>query len=207
MYLSGGTLVNSGLIAGVLGADAVQFGTNASTLIVESGAIFNDSVVANSAVSDVLAIGGSAPVTVSNIGSKYQNFHTLAFEAGAFGMFAGSLAVLTGDIIAGFARGDGFYVNGFTAASTIATIGAGNVLVIAGTSAGQTIGITFYFASAAIGDVLDFTNSANGTGITFDPHFLNQSTPNGITLTATGTYQSPFTITSAGAVTPGTSGG
>ncbi|GAA5266632.1 hypothetical protein ACOSOMT5_P3061 [Acidiphilium sp. MT5] len=201
--LSGGTLVNSGLIAGTQGADAVQFGTNTSTLIVESGATFTGNVVANNTVSDVLAIGGSAPVTISNIGAGYLNFSTLAFEPGATGTFEGSLAALSNDSIIGFARGDSLYLTGF-AVNTTATIGAGGIFAIAG-NGGQTLNLTF--ASAAIGDVLDLTTGANGTGVTFDPHFLNQSIATGIILTPTGTYQAPFTITSNGAVTPGTSSG
>jgi hypothetical protein len=127
-YLSGGTLLNSGLIAGAQGADAVQFGTNASTLIVESGATFTGNVVANATISDVLAIGGSAPVTLSNIGAEYQNFRILAFETGSSGIVSGTYTAMDNQSItniAGFAQGDTLILNGFAATSDTYVSGTG----------------------------------------------------------------------------------
>ncbi len=204
-FLNGGTLINDGLVAGGFNissnrADAIYFGTNASTLIVYSGATFQGNVVANATVSDILAIGGGTGIDLTGIGTQFTNFHTIAFEPGATGTFAGSLSGLNNDAVDGFSRGDGLYLNGFTASTPLATIGAGGVLAIAGSSAGQTLDLTF--ASAAIGDVLDLTNTTGGTSLHFDPHNLNQSIATGITLTPTGSYQSAFTITSQGTITP-----
>ncbi|OYV68135.1 MAG: hypothetical protein B7Z67_14250, partial [Acidiphilium sp. 21-60-14] len=128
VYLSGGTLLNSGLIAGAQGADAIQFGTNASTLIVEHGATFTGSVVANANTSDVLAIGGSAPVTLANIGAEYQNFRSLAFETGSSGIVSGTYTAMDSQSltnIAGFAQGDTLILNGFAATSDTYVSGIG----------------------------------------------------------------------------------
>ena len=203
VYLIGGTLFDSGRIEGGTNsggtlADAVQFGTGVGTLVVEAGASFVGSVVANATLADVLAIAGTSSVTLTGLGTEFQNFHTLAFDPGSSGTFAGSLTGLNNDSIMGFERGDGFYVDGFAASGTLATIGAGGTLILTGASAGQTLDLTF--AAAAIGDVLDLSTTTGGTSINIDPRYLNQSISTGITLTPTGTYQSPFTITSAGTI-------
>ncbi|OYV71392.1 MAG: hypothetical protein B7Z67_00030 [Acidiphilium sp. 21-60-14] len=109
-------------------SNAVQFGTKASTLIVEHGATFTGNVLANSAVSDVLAIGGSAPVYLSGIGAKYQNFSTLAFETGATGTVSGTYTAMDSQSltnIAGFAQGDTLVLNGFAATSDTYVSGTG----------------------------------------------------------------------------------
>ena len=205
VYLDGGELINAGLIAAGGAATpsplyAVYFGTHASTLIVESGARFQGSVSANATVSDVLAIGGTTAVDLSGIGTQFTGFHALAFEPGSTGTFAGSLSGLNNDFVDGFARGDGFYLNGFTASTPLATINAGGILALTGNTPGQTLDL--FFSSAATGDVLSLTTETNGTSISIDPHILNQSIATGVTLTPGGAYQSAFTITSAGTVAP-----
>ena len=62
----------------------MQFGTVASTLVVDPGAVFNDKVIANASVHDVLELSGTqsggSPIT---LGTQFINFSTLHFAAGA----------------------------------------------------------------------------------------------------------------------------
>jgi hypothetical protein len=94
VFLDGGsTLITSGTISGGAGGtgtttgaagDAVQFGTVASTLIVDPGAVFNDKVVANASVHDVLELSGTQlGGTAITLGTEFTNFSTLDFAAGA----------------------------------------------------------------------------------------------------------------------------
>jgi hypothetical protein len=153
-------LLNSGLIAGGtspsgIHADAVQFGTNASTLVVEHGATFTGNVVANSTIADVLAIGGTTPVTISNIGAEYQNFRTLAFEAGATGTAAGTYTAMDSQSltnIAGFAQGDTLVLNGFAAISDTYVSGTG--LELSNGTSQITLDITGSFSTASF-NVID----------------------------------------------------
>jgi hypothetical protein len=78
IVLNGGVVTNAGTIAGGIGGtavggngamgDAVQFGTIASTLVVDPGAVFIGNVVANATVHDVLDLPGSAPGTLTGLG-------------------------------------------------------------------------------------------------------------------------------------------
>lgn len=130
---------------------------------------------------------------------QYTGFGTLAFENGASGTFIGYFGQST---IAGFGRSDALYLQNFTASGSVETIGTGGTLTLASIY-GKTRTLTF--ASSSVGDVLNLYTRTGLTGVRIDPHVLNQSIGTGITLTASGAYQSAFTITSNGAVTPGTS--
>jgi hypothetical protein len=71
MYGSG-TVENSGTISG-----GIQFYSNGSTLILDSGFVVNGNV-STYASNDTLELGGG-PVSVSGIGTQYTNFKTIAF--------------------------------------------------------------------------------------------------------------------------------
>jgi hypothetical protein len=120
VFWNGGTLENAGTISGgaggsgsVTGAagDAVQFGTVASTLMVDPGAAFNGHVVANASVTDVLALSGTqAGGTAIKLGTEFSNFSTLTFLPGAaWTVDAGTHA----------APSSGLAINGFTTSDTI----------------------------------------------------------------------------------------
>ena len=107
VYLNGGTLTNAGVIAGgynyqsserQFGA-AIVFGTVASTLIVDPGAIFGGDVVANAKVADVLdlaTVAGSTTVgTLSALGTQFTGFSTVTVEAGAKWTLSGTTNTLT----------------------------------------------------------------------------------------------------------------
>lgn len=93
VFLNGGTLITAGSIWGRVGGagpnqgsfgDSVQFGTVASTLLVDPGAVFVGQVVANATAADVLELlgtqhGGTAII----LGSQFTNFSTLEFAFGA----------------------------------------------------------------------------------------------------------------------------
>ncbi|OYV52138.1 MAG: hypothetical protein B7Z78_06590 [Rhodospirillales bacterium 20-60-12] len=153
--LDSGVLLNSGLIAGAQGADAVQFGTNVSTLVVEHGATFTGKVVANSTIADVLAIGGSTLVTLSNLGTEYQNFHTLAFDSGSSGIVSGAYTAMDSQSltnITGFAKGDTLILDGFAATSDTYVSGTG--LELSNGTHTITLDITGSFSTASF-NVID----------------------------------------------------
>jgi Hint domain len=89
----GGTLTDSGFIAGGIGAggraDAVAFGSGASRLILQPGASFTGSVVADASFSNVieLASGASGGTLSGYIGAgiayEYIGFGTLTVDSGA----------------------------------------------------------------------------------------------------------------------------
>jgi hypothetical protein len=87
VYLEGGTLTNAGLIAsgaGATGGDAVEFGSQAATLVVEGGAQFEGAVAANAAADDTLVLsqarGGGL---IAGIGTDYTGFTQITEQAGA----------------------------------------------------------------------------------------------------------------------------
>jgi hypothetical protein len=120
VFLDGGTLINSGTISGGQGGpgtpigtagDAVKFGSAASTLMVDPGAVFNGHVVASASVTDVLELSGTqAGGTVIGLGTEFTNFSTLTFLPGAaWTVDAGTHAAPSG----------GVAINGFTTSDTI----------------------------------------------------------------------------------------
>jgi hypothetical protein len=133
-FLTGGTLNDAGYIAGGLGsggiADAVDFGTGNSRLILDPGATFSGAVVANAAFSDELELASSASAgTISGLGTSITNFTSLVFDAGADWTVAGndSASGLGTLGIAGFAKGDTIDLTGFVAVSRTFS---SNVLVL-----------------------------------------------------------------------------
>jgi Hint domain len=92
LFHNGGTLVDSGFIAGGLNgiadtAPAVYFGAGTARLILDPGAAFSGAVVGNpgSAYSNVveLAAGGSAGTLSSAIGSVFTGFSTFVVDPSA----------------------------------------------------------------------------------------------------------------------------
>ena len=83
VYIDGGTLTTSGTIIGGVNAGgtseaaSVQFGSVASTLIVEEGALFHGQVIANAAVDDVLQLGGTSAAKLSGFDNKFLNFTSI----------------------------------------------------------------------------------------------------------------------------------
>jgi hypothetical protein len=84
VYLDGGTLTNAGLIASGGGGDAVVFGSQAATLVVEGGAQFEGAVAASAAADDTLVLsqahGGGL---IAGIGTDYTGFTQITEQAGA----------------------------------------------------------------------------------------------------------------------------
>jgi hypothetical protein len=117
VYIDGGTLINAGTIGGGSGSagfstsgaagDAVQFGSAAGTLVVDPGAVFRGLVVASTGAGDVLQLAGIAPATLEGIGTEFDNFSTLTFDAGAAWTVDGTAAGLAAiAAITGFEYGD-----------------------------------------------------------------------------------------------------
>jgi hypothetical protein len=178
VVLNGGTLITAGIIsggAGGLGApngaagDAVKFGTAASILIVDPGAVFNDKVVANASVHDVLELAGKqsggTPIT---LGTQFTNFSTLDFAAGAHWTADANTADLTSHplTIDGFGLGDKLDIRNLAASgSTLHFDPTSRVLTV--TNGGTTI--TLQFDSAFSGKHFVLTAQGSGTDVSLKP--------------------------------------
>lgn len=187
--IGSGTLVNAGTIiggkdgtGGTIG-DAVAFApsyggvapTYTGTLVVDPGAVFVGSVVANTAVADVLEFGtqagtGTAAGTLAGIGTQFRNFNDFSFAPGAAFEVAGTYTALdTGQTIAGFAPGDTLVLDGFGASSDTYVSGVG--LELGNGTAEITLGITGSFATT------DFTVVDPAQGATASSTTISLNAP------------------------------
>jgi hypothetical protein len=173
--LNGGTLITSGSISGGVGGtgtpvggsgDAVQFGTAASTLIVDPGAVFNGQVVGNASVHDVLELSGTqAGGTPITLGTQFTNFSMLQFAPGATGTVDATVADLTAHplsvqgSIAGFGLGDTLDITNLVHSGTTYSFDA-STEILSITKGATTIQLGF--DSAFSGD--HFVLASNGHG-------------------------------------------
>jgi hypothetical protein len=213
--LNGGTLTTSGTISGGQGGqggtgffagangangDAVQFGTLASTLIVNPGATFNGQVAANASVNDVLRLrgtqSGGTPIT---LGTQFTGFSTLTFASGAH---------WTVDAGAGAAPSSGFTINGFTTSDTIDVTNLTPSQVAADFNSGTHVLTTasdgtLHFNSSFSGDYFLFSSDGGtGTDITVvKGSGISTTLTSTVTLGSTA-HPSPLTVTNTGVVSP-----
>jgi hypothetical protein len=175
VFLNGGTLITAGIISGGAGGsgapngaagDAVKFGAGASTLIVDPGAVFNDKVVANASVHDVLELSGKqSGGTAITLGTEFTNFSTLDFAAGAVWTADANIADLTSHPLAidGFGLGDTLDITNLAAAGAKLSFNStSDVLTI---TQGVTT-INLQFDSAFSGDHFVLTAKGSGTDVT-----------------------------------------
>jgi hypothetical protein len=139
-------IVNAGTIIGAgTGADAVYMylGAKGGTLVVDPGAVFEGNVVVGSAakVSAVLELGsGSSAGQLNGVGTGFENFTSIAFDAGGTWVVAGDAAGLAGgEVIGGFAHGDEIILDGF--AGTLEAYSGATGLTLANGAATETIDI------------------------------------------------------------------
>jgi hypothetical protein len=104
---------------------------------------------------------------------------------------AGELA--NGQTITGFSVGDVIDLTGFAATSSSYTAGTG--LVLSNATASETLGFTGGDPSFVVSG-----DGNGGTDIFGVTHTLATTSTLGITLTATGPYVSPFTVTQTGTI-------
>jgi hypothetical protein len=212
VYLDGRTLTTSGTISGGQGGlgttvngaagDAVQFGSVASTLIVEPGAVFNGLVAADASVKDVLELSGTqAGGTPITLGTQFTGFSTLTFASGA---------QWTVDASTGAAPSSGLTINGFTMSDTIDVTNLTPTQVVADfnsvthviTTAGDG---TLHF-TAISGDYFVFSSDGGtGTDITLATGPITTTLLYTVTLGSAG-FPSPLTITNTGVVSPTVAG-
>ena len=175
--LLGGTLINGGTITGGGGGigaggdgaagDAVSLSSN-STLIIESGAVFNGLVAAIAGGRDTLEVAGSSATALAGIGQEFTDFATFAFAAEAAWTISGTTQGLTtGESIIGFTSADAIGLTNAAAASGSVTVAtAGTVTIDAGGTdyalniAGATVGETDFKFS-------DYTLTKSGTETSF----------------------------------------
>jgi hypothetical protein len=188
VFLNGGTLASAGSISAGAGGsgtangaagDAVKFGTAASTLIVDPGAVFNGQVVALNS-HDVLELAGTqsggTPIT---LGTQFTSISTLDFAAGA----DWTADAVKGDLtshplsIDGFASGDKLDITNLaTSGSTVSFNTTSHVLTL--TNGATTINLQFDSAFSG----KHFVLTADGHGGS-DVHLLAGAVP---TLAASG---------------------
>jgi hypothetical protein len=171
VLLNAGMLITSGTISGGAGGtgtttgaagDAVQFGSAASTLVVDPGAVFNGHVVANASVNDVLELSGThAGGTAIQLGTEFTNFSTLTFLPGAvWTVDAGTHAAPSGGLaIDGFTTGDSIDITNLTPTQVEADFNPATDVIT--TASDGTL--TFNGVS---GDTFAFTAKGAGTDIT-----------------------------------------
>ena len=160
--LTGGYLTTSGTIAG--GKYAVCGSSFA--LAIYPGAVFGGTVVDKKKAS-TLILAGSTPGTLTNIGTAFSGFSTIAFKPGANWLISGTtVALAANQVISGFERGDEIVLTNFSAASESFVTGKGLEL-IAG-SVIKTLDITGSFTTA------NFSIASSGTTTTIA---LQQNAP------------------------------
>ena len=97
VFDDGGTLNDAGFIGGGGTLAAVEFGTAASRLILDPGASFSGSVVADAAFSNVLELASAASAgTLAGLGSRYVGFARITIDAAASWMLTGANTIATG---------------------------------------------------------------------------------------------------------------
>ena len=187
----GGTLINAGTISG--GVNAIKFGTAASTLVVDPGAIFVGKVDANVTVNDVLQLTGTQSGGSSiAFGSQFINFSTLDFASGAAWRVEVSTgaALSSGLTINGFTQGDAIDFTNLTANQLMADINPATYVITTSDGVLNFNGLS--------GDQFLLSNDGSGGTAIVLAH-------NPITTTLTlgsGVYPSSVTITTTGAVAP-----
>jgi T5SS/PEP-CTERM-associated repeat protein len=197
IYISGGagTVVNAGTISGSSGAVRFAAG-NADRLVIDPGALFVGTVsggntIGATAVSTLELAAGASTGTLSGLGSKYINFGSIVFDAGADWLLSGNTSGLAGRI-SGFGAGDTIELIGITATGSnftngILTLdeasGAATLDLAGGISLGQLV-----VTNVVGGTEVTVTASANSGGTT-----ITGDTANGITLTSPA-YVNPVVI-------------
>ncbi len=162
VQLQNGSLDNSGSIGGGVDAIRITHGyiTDSGTvsggsyaiygasfsLTLQPGAVFSGNVTDKSNASK-LFLGGDSPATLVGIGSQFNGFNTIDFQAGAHWLISGSTAALAGgQAVDGFEQGDTIILNGFSASSDSFVSGRG--LVLSNSAASKTIAIAGSFSTA-----------------------------------------------------------
>jgi hypothetical protein len=180
--LQGGTLVNAGSVGGktdgvrlthgyltnsgtMTGGKYAVYGTSFS-LTIDPSAVFHGNVVDKSKTSKLI-LGGSPPGTLSGLGTAFNAFNTIQFDAGAHWLISGTATALAAkQVISGFEQGDTIVLAGFSASSDSFVTNTG-LKLISGSSI-ETLDITGSFTTA------NFLVSSSGTVTTIA---LNATAP------------------------------
>jgi hypothetical protein len=192
----GGTLTNSGMISGV--DSGVNFGGSGNDLLVEmAGAVIHGSITASGS-GNVLELASSTNASSGTIG-QFTGFDTIQIDAGAtWDILGGSAALASGETITGFGLGDAIDLTDFAATSGSYVVGRG--LVLSNGLTTETVSLSGDFEPVQLAFISD---GAGGTEILDNGHLFSQIFTAGITLTASGNYPSPFTLSSLGTIAPG----
>jgi hypothetical protein len=132
-------IVNSGTISAegphALAIRVYLEGTQSGRLIVDPGAVFDGNIDFSHSESGSTALelaSGNGVGTIDGIGSQFEYFTTIDFDAGAAWVVSGNSAGLAaGEVISGFAAGDSIILDGVDA--TRLDLSGSEVELVAGT--------------------------------------------------------------------------
>ncbi len=168
--INGGTLVTSGTIIGGAGGmspngygqsgNAVNFGTQAGTMIIDPGAVFEGAIAGSSSTSDTLVLAGTAAGTLSGFGSTITGITTISENAGGNWTLQGTVAG-PGELDIG-KRAQLTLSGGAARISTIAFASGGHATLTLGSPAG----VTSVFSGFGTGDSIDLS-SVQGTSLSY----------------------------------------
>jgi hypothetical protein len=160
VYLDGGTLTSAGLIEGGSGADAVQFGSAASTLVVAQGASFIGAVAAYAGGADVLQFTNGASL---NLGSTFTNFAVTDILAAANVTLSGTLesAVVNNGTI-DTANGTSLVITGALTGTGLIIDDPATIVLDGSVSSSQTVSLAGTGDIVELGDATQFDGTITG---------------------------------------------
>jgi hypothetical protein len=157
----GGTLINTGTIIGdpsigrAVEFDSSDPNTGSPRLIIDPGAVIIGTVESTATITLELASAASRG-TISGLGTQFTDIEPISIDTGATWVISGDSAGLAaGQSITGFSDGDTLVLDGFTATSSAIS---GNDLVLSDGTASETLDIsttvdapTFHFSAVVDG--------------------------------------------------------
>ncbi len=196
-YVSTGTVVNAGTIAGS-GGTAIRFGNGVERLVIDPGAVFVGNVIGGSGANTMELASAASAGTIGGIGSSFTGFGSILVDAGAAWTLTGANTVASGASLTD--------AGVLTVTGSLTNLGA-----IGG--AGQLVDAGSLINAGSIGTALTlsggyFANQAGGTvtgtvyGIAGSNRVTNLGRLNGILL-ATGGSVSNGSSLSTGAIVAG----
>ncbi len=195
--MTGGVFIDAGAIISH-GAGFVVSGTNAATVIIESGASFTDDEYSHDS-NATLAVGGTTPFVLAAIGTdeRFYGFQHLSFAStlSGFGLAGDASGLANGQDIAGMVTGDNITLTGFAATSD-SFASANNLVLKNSAGSTETIDLVGFTSTGQ----LRFANDGSNTTLTASVSTISTAVTNAVTLGA-GTYANAVSITNTGAVT------
>ena len=176
-----GTVVNAGTLTATNAA--VMFnGTFANRLVIDPGAVFIGTVIGAHSPSTLELASGASSGTITNFGSQFGSFGTIAFDPGA-DWFISSDPAGVGGLITGFNQGDTIQIAGLTAASSAFSNG-----VLTLTGSGSVTSATLDLAGSLSLANFDVANVSGGVDVSLNTPNPTAPVPLLINLASNASY-------------------